>query len=395
MLSNRDTLSKKECFGIPFFIFIFMTKYDNFKKFLSENELTSDQLNELKRIVDQKVKENTPPLQYTQCFYKYTDVRQDKLNLLKKKEIWFPAAKTLNDPFDCRLNFKVDPNNKDHSVPEQKACIEKVSDIVKDYGVLSLTRQIKGTENDGPNSLLTWSHYTNGHKGMCLCFDATEYMKVEHGKDGVPIKNYEYFCKVVYADKYPDMQPFMFMDCTNRDMINDTSFGMLMTKSKDWSYENEWRIIQKDSNKGYPIPGELKAVYFGMNISAEDIKQTLAATAGYTNVEYFIGKKAEQEFKIDFVKLNSMSPQMHADIIQNSLKYKEMDVRVEAILPKRIGVTIKKDGCLSKTYYPFPMLFNNLDYMVELVKVIQSVIDNDAIYSKQLQYIEKIAGILA
>ena len=370
-----------------------MNKYENISRYLTKDELSLEQLKSLKILIDQKIKENSPPIQYTNCFYKYTNVDQRKLDLLKKKEIWFPAATTLNDPFDCRLNIKVDPQNKEHSVNEQKNCIEKVSNMVKGYGVLSLAAQIKGSENDGPNSLLTWAHYTDGHKGMCLCFDSSEYMKVEHDKDGFPIKNYEYFRPVVYTDEYPEMKPFMFLGSTKKDVIADTAFGMLMTKSKEWSYENEWRIIQKESNKGFPIPGKLKAVYFGMNISAENISKTLETIADFDNVDCFIGKKAEQEFKIEFVKIDDVSPQMFANIIQNSLNAKGMSVKVEAVLPNRIGVTVTKNGASSSIYYPFPAIYDVRTYATQLTQAIQIVIDNEDEYDKQYKRLNKFVEI--
>jgi Protein of unknown function (DUF2971) len=81
---------------------------------------------------------------------------------------------------------------------------------------------------------LMWSHYAASHRGLCLEFSVRNVI----------------FCgalPVEYLDNYPEL------DLSNDD--EDASLKTLLTKSSDWCYENEFRLIV--AAPGYASPGVL------------------------------------------------------------------------------------------------------------------------------------------
>jgi len=82
-----------------------------------------------------------------------------------------------------------------------------------------------------PDSTLMWSHYADNHRGICLEF-STDYFLFGSALE------------VQYLSAYPQWSPQALMDKTNPHM--------LLSKSRDWSYESEYRII--GLGEGLPRP---------------------------------------------------------------------------------------------------------------------------------------------
>jgi hypothetical protein len=84
-------------------------------------------------------------------------------------------------------------------------------------GVLSLTER--------PDNLVMWAHYADQHRGFVLGFDSTHpwFEGSDQFRENV-------LAKVRYADDRPSKG-------LKTLMLEDT----YLTKSPDWSYEEEWR----------------------------------------------------------------------------------------------------------------------------------------------------------
>ena len=72
-----------------------------------------------------------------------------------------------------------------------------------------------------------WAHYADKHNGICLEFDAR---KDQVGQG----------CRVLYQDTFPRIGPDEF---DNPSLLVD---AVLLTKSRDWAYEDEYRILARD-----------------------------------------------------------------------------------------------------------------------------------------------------
>ncbi len=106
-----------------------------------------------------------------------------------------------------------------------------------------------------PDSTLMWSHYAENHRGICFEFATDNEL-------------FGSALAVFYRRHYPAWVPHEF-EAQQRRAIE-----MILTKSKDWQYEDEFRIVgtQFARNAGYLRPdgdyfrlppGALKAVIVG------------------------------------------------------------------------------------------------------------------------------------
>lgn len=138
------------------------------------------------------------------------------------------------------------------------------------------------------NSAL-WAHYADNHQGVCLVLGAPELVETVHNSapdietvrdeisDGVRYVNAG---AITYSD-----QPIT-IDLTGKFSSQDSldeaieryldtqwkQFNLHMTKTRDWAYENEWRIAtidpnladdQLDTPEKVPLGDCLKAVILG------------------------------------------------------------------------------------------------------------------------------------
>lgn len=88
------------------------------------------------------------------------------------------------------------------------------------YGILCLT--------ETPDNLLMWAHYGDSHRGFALQFD--EIHAFFQGKDGVAFSS---LARIEYAPKRP------VLSYSNLEWT-----VALFSKSSEWSYEREWRLIR-------------------------------------------------------------------------------------------------------------------------------------------------------
>jgi hypothetical protein len=135
-----------------------------------------------------------------------------------------------------------------------KAVSQNLQEDINNSGILSLSATCL-------NNLL-WSHYADGHKGLCLKFTATN--------------NTPFFGlaqPIQYRRNYPMVN---MLKHSPEAQVRD----FLLTKSVDWRYEQEWRILSTHLDNSGPgcreFPGELLTeVIFGALVEKEDKDEVL------------------------------------------------------------------------------------------------------------------------
>ena len=85
------------------------------------------------------------------------------------------------------------------------------------------------------DSLLMWSHYTGEHKGLLIGFDATNEM-FKPGKFSVGGLS-----RVKYSRSRYVVPPTGLVSSSKHDP--DAEERVLFTKSRDWEYERELRLL--------------------------------------------------------------------------------------------------------------------------------------------------------
>lgn len=122
-----------------------------------------------------------------------------------------------------------------------------------------------------PYSMLMWSHYANNHQGFCVEYETPPYSP-EHAKI------YHNLFPIIYTDKRTDLTSLcLHMRSTGKlsdeELWDFYKYGLL-SKSLDWKYQQEWRLISCDNlitDKNYNCKFfKIKKVYLGNKMSAEN-----------------------------------------------------------------------------------------------------------------------------
>jgi tetratricopeptide (TPR) repeat protein len=136
---------------------------------------------------------------------------------------------TLSDEDRSRISFSefmeafVEQFNR--ALLDQGAIEELISDLLPRFnsttGVLSLAEK---SEN-----LLMWSHYADQHRGFVVEFDADHAFFDQRREEQ---DQFHRVCKVLYSGDRPHTTIAGFLGPHS-----------LLTKSAEWSYEQEWRML--------------------------------------------------------------------------------------------------------------------------------------------------------
>lgn len=252
--------------------------------------------------------------------FKYTKVRNAK-DLLYDNIMYLPQLSELNDPFEGSLlcdegkvgDFYVSNNldelmgyieeeldgedyDENHFEDLGKLCLRSQS-----YDKLSEIRRVLTGEIyviclSGRKDITSlWAHYADNHRGICIEYDLVN-TKTEIFKN---------LCfPIEYLEDY-DLTKDVKYSFNKKSFNLNLKIKPLLLKAKDWSYEEEWRIIFDDSIKDfYPYEPYIKflkpqKVYMGMNISEKDEK-LIKNICKIKEIPLFKAIKDKDKYKFDF-----------------------------------------------------------------------------------------------
>ena len=119
------------------------------------------------------------------------------------------------------------------------------------------------------DSILMWSHYADNHKGFALGYDLRPCLLPNSDNLGL--------FPVMYSEKRYDASELLYwflcslmkIPAHNQDMMS--SIKLLLYKSSDWAYEQEWRLINstpKDlfNGRAEPVMIRPNSIYYGCRI---------------------------------------------------------------------------------------------------------------------------------
>lgn len=242
---------------------------------------------------------------------------QDLLNNI----LFFPSMSQLNDPFDAQIPIKYELCSKkelDNYItellksrgvedPDQTSKLIEAKNKIKNYPSLIQEAIENETEkrvgilslSSSRDNLLLWAHYAAKHSGFCVELDAQLLHKIiviEFLKN----KEMAFLFQVKYQKRFPIINP-----CKNT--FSQRVLLQLLTKSKDWKYEREWRIlILNGSKQKISIPANvIKNIYFGLKTSDKNIrtsKKILKSSNPYIGLYQAVKKK--DVFGLGFERLN-------------------------------------------------------------------------------------------
>lgn len=196
-------------------------------------------------------------------FYRYFSVERAK-TILADGKLFFPSSSDFNDPFECDPIFNFQASMAERTRYNLRLIRERAPALARGarrklarkgatlaafeeaarrfgerykrtMGILSLCER--------HDNLLMWAHYAASHAGIC----------VELQRAGPPLNR---ALKVAYSRDYPHVDFFEIADAlegsgpaaesAQRKWVN----AIFLTKSIDWSYEQEWRILSPLGGRG-------------------------------------------------------------------------------------------------------------------------------------------------
>ncbi|MDO4446497.1 MAG: DUF2971 domain-containing protein [Bacillota bacterium] len=195
---------------------------------------------------------------YYMCYapaflYKYYSDNPLKVDLLKEQRMWYSAPCNFNDVFDCDISVsEADIFNSALQIIPDKREVRKGSPMWRQLKQV-INKEIRSLRDTFENmkrtagisclsesyeSMLMWAHYANNHSGMCVEY---ELMKINEQLGFSPVP-------VIYNNERVKFSSIN-QDRIESDMVK-VFVESLTSKSFEWSYEKEWRIIRDEDACG-------------------------------------------------------------------------------------------------------------------------------------------------
>lgn len=195
---------------------------------------------------------------YYQCvapasLYKYYSDGIRDLDMVRANKMWYSAPCSFNDVFDCDIWIDKDEifNSVLKIAPDKKR-IRAGSPMWKNLRDITFCqiKLLKATFeehkctmgisclSESYDSLLMWAHYASNHRGMCVEY---ELMEINKQLRFTPVP-------VIYDN---DKVCFRSLNLDNLEPDGNRIFlESITTKSPEWRYEHEWRIIRDENACG-------------------------------------------------------------------------------------------------------------------------------------------------
>lgn len=241
--------------------------------------------------------------------YKYYSNRKEKVDLVKSQKMWYSAPCNFNDVFDSDIVIDEDKifANALQMIPDKrsrqpgsrmwwqlKQTVNKEIRHLKDtFDDMRTTTGISCL-CESCNSLLMWAHYASNHSGICVEYNLMDINK-KLGFTPIP---------VIYSDKrvcFSSINP----SAVNFD-VEKVFIENLTTKSKEWGYEKEWRIIRDCGACGDKWDSENKGALLDMICPSSVILGCMAKP----DFEEYIREYCEEQ-KINLYKMEKDSHCYH------------------------------------------------------------------------------------
>jgi DUF2971 family protein len=188
--------------------------------------------------------------------YKYYSVRWAE-SLLANGQIFFPCVADFNDPFDCKTSFtfrgprrtreryerELIKEKAPHLSRNQRHQMAKVGASERTYRIANdkLMKRIEKQAailslSEKYDNLLMWAHYADKHAGLCVEFECQGDLRTSA-------------MRVRYSEQYPELDVGEVERAREKGGLAAAETErrvvelMYLTKSKDWEYEREWRVL--------------------------------------------------------------------------------------------------------------------------------------------------------
>lgn len=175
--------------------------------------------------------------------YKYRSINEDTKNLILDSKARLSDYNYFNDPADPLIKLN-------------KEALKVIEEYINNIKICSLSPTY--------DNFLMWSHYSNEHKGICIEYDISNFKELNLNIERLIFKKVGYIPEISFGN-YKHI-----LESRDLDLTNSRFISLFYLKHKNWQYENEYRFIADTKEEYIHLP--IKAIYFGMNSSDDDIK---------------------------------------------------------------------------------------------------------------------------
>lgn len=283
-------------------------------------------------------------------FFKYMTARTASL-VLSNQILRWSSPLIFNDPFDvprellpnvspqelvsavARQHLKLieqPPEDTSHLTLRLQELVEIVKNGLEDSSREEIVKNLKGNieASDATDASLValrtiWSEYLPDLRILCLTDSPSHMAMWYHYADSYSGAVFEFACDETLDSAwieakpvaYPDRKPGVYtqdgwaelLTLRNEFAVNKMLHTSVFTKSPDWSYEQEWRVVtvKRPTDIGHFTdysfdPRELVTVFLGPRISDNDKIKLVEMASLYPHtkiVEVSLGMSRELEFK--------------------------------------------------------------------------------------------------
>lgn len=191
-----------------------------------------------------------------QKLYKYRAINAHTLRTISHSEVYFPLPAEFNDPFDCNIipDVKFTEGDAEKFVratgfAQSNLPVGNLVEYLRSTGSDTMRKSMfkdvqqftKGLRlccfSEIPNSVMMFSHYAAGHRGICLELSVSDD------------EFFDLLRPVQYPVSFPSINPFQLYPYKpfDKEVMWSVVEAEFLSKSPDWSYEKEWRILKADA----------------------------------------------------------------------------------------------------------------------------------------------------
>ena len=242
--------------------------------------------------------------------YRYRAANKFSFIELGSRSIWMASVASFNDPFEFASldsDFDDTPENREFAVRFTESNMElpreAIEELLKTTDWEDMRESMRNTIESKINnrgvaclslrvdSELMWGHYADGHRGFVVGYDTSCFPF----SDALEVSYSDELARISFKEILEDPDG-MF------DRINSIS----TTKSGNWSYEDEYRIVNprpNSANQSFRVPSEaIKSITFGAKTTNDD-KSTVGRLVQDLDIEFYEARLSKKEYGLEVYRL--------------------------------------------------------------------------------------------
>lgn len=209
--------------------------------------------------------------------FRYRPVNANLWQELELAEFYCCRAAGLNDPWDCRVDWRASIRRALQSRGLDEERREKLTRLQTEFsresaeffdvGVCCFTCKV--------DDHLMWAHYADSHRGVCLLYHFPKpYFMERYTPERDPTFYFVGGSPVFYGDDV--FHQWLVRGDIDSPFPNDIGQSALSrlfcSKAQAWAHEEEYRMVMRHPGKIAFEPGFLAQVVFGIDTSPDHVR---------------------------------------------------------------------------------------------------------------------------